>query len=103
MSPPPKRKVLYISHHHPAVRPGGAETYALELYEAMKAFGSYEPIFLAKGGPPISTTRKPHEGTLLGAVNSDPNQYFFYTDGFDYDWLHGTARVKDESIPPPRR
>ncbi len=91
----PKRKVLYLSHNHPAVRPGGAEQYALELYEAMKASGSYEPIFLAKGGPPISNTRKPHEGTLLGAVNSDPNQYFFYTDGFDYDWLHGTARVKD--------
>ena len=35
MSHPPKRKVLYLSHNHPAVRPGGAEQYALELYEAM--------------------------------------------------------------------
>jgi hypothetical protein len=33
----PKRKVLYVSHNHPAVRPGGAEAYALELYEAMRA------------------------------------------------------------------
>lgn len=90
-----KRKVLFIVHNHPAVRPGGAETYALELYEAMKSSRGFEPILLAKGGPPISNTLKPHEGTLLGAVNGDPNQYFLYTEGFDFDWFHGTARVKD--------
>ena len=90
-----KRKVLFIAHNHPSVRPGGAESYALELYEAMKASPGFEPILLAKGGPPISNTRKPHEGTLLGAVNGDPNQYFLYTEGFDFDWFHGTARVKD--------
>ena len=30
------RKVLYVCHNHPRLRPGGAEAYALELYEAMR-------------------------------------------------------------------
>jgi glycosyltransferase involved in cell wall biosynthesis len=90
-----KRKVLYVVHNHPSVRPGGAEAYALELYEGMRESGSYEPIFVAKGGPPISEMRAPHAGTRLARVNTDPNQYFFHTEGFDYDWLNGTSRNKD--------
>ncbi len=90
-----KRKVLYICHNHPAVRPGGAEIYGLDLYEAMRASDEFEPVFLAKGGPPVSATRQPHEGTLLAAVNGDPNQYFFYTDKFDFDVFYGTVWDKD--------
>jgi len=94
-----RRKVLYVSHNHPAVRPGGAETYALELHEAMRARDRYESIFLAKAGPPIASTRRPHEGTLLSAVSSsDPNQYFFHTDCTDYDWFLGTSPNKDQLV-----
>ncbi len=93
-----KRKVLYVSHNHPIVRPGGAETYALELYEAMKSSETFEPYFLAKTGPPISNVSRPHEGTLLSRVNADPNQYFFHTDGGDYDWFYGTPRGKDVHV-----
>jgi len=39
--------VLYVVHNHPAVMPGGAETYALELYEAMRDSGRYDPLLLA--------------------------------------------------------
>lgn len=64
-----KRKVLYVVHNHPIVRPGGAEGYALELYEAMRDASTFEPIFLAKGGPPISDTRHPHKDTLVSTVD----------------------------------
>jgi len=90
-----KPKVLYIAHNHPSVRPGGAEVYALELYQAMKNRGDYEPLFLAKGGPPLSPHGQPHSGTLFGPVNEDPNQYFFYTGDYEYDWLFGTIRGKE--------
>lgn len=90
-----KRRILYVCHNHPSVRPGGAETYALELYEAMRSSKEFEPIFLAKGGPPISDAWRPHPGTLLSAVNGDPNQYFFYADGADFDWFYGTVRNKE--------
>ena len=33
-------------------------------------------------------------GLQLTGVNEDPNQYFFYTDTLEYDWLNGTARGK---------
>lgn len=83
-----RRRVLYVCHNHPSVLPGGAETYALELYQAVRDAGRFEPIFLARAGPPVSSVRRPHEGTLLARVNDDPNQYFFYTDVSAFDWFH---------------
>jgi glycosyltransferase involved in cell wall biosynthesis len=91
----PKRKVLYVCHNHPSVRPGGAEAYALELYEAMRASDEFEPIFVARSGPPVSTISRPHEGTLFTTVNADSNQYFFYTDASNFDWFYGTTPNKE--------
>lgn len=90
-----KRKVLYICHNHPAVRPGGAEAYALELYQAMRASDHVEPFFLAKGGPPLSTSGRIHSGTCIAPIGGDDHQYFLYTDGYEYDWLYGTITGKD--------
>jgi glycosyltransferase involved in cell wall biosynthesis len=90
-----KRKVLYICHNHPSVRPGGAEAYALELYEEMRSSDEFEPIYLAKGGPPLMQTGSLHSGTYFGPVNADSNQYFFYTDGYDFDFLYGTIKGKE--------
>lgn len=87
-------RVLYVCHNHPSVRPGGAEVYALELYEAMRASREFEPVLLAKGGPPMSRV-EPHLGTALASINQDPNQYFFHTDGADFDWLLGISRQRD--------
>jgi glycosyltransferase involved in cell wall biosynthesis len=87
-------KVLYVCHNHPEVRPGGAETYALELYRAVREAGEFDPIFLAKGGPPLSD-RRPHPGTRVGPAGHDPDQYFFFTDGARYDWFYGTFHDKE--------
>lgn len=94
MSVTAKPKILYISHNHPTIRPGGAEAYAYELYRAVRDGDDFEPLFLARTGPPVSISSRYHEGTLLTGVNEDPNQYFFYTDTLEYDWLNGTARGK---------
>jgi len=87
-------KVLYVLHNHPVVRPGGAETYALELYEFVRDHGELDPVLLARTGPPMSSVERYREGTLLTMVNDDPNQYFFYTEKDDFDWLNGTSRSK---------
>jgi glycosyltransferase involved in cell wall biosynthesis len=87
-------KILYVSHNHPTIRPGGAEAYAYELYRAVRDDGEFEALFLARTGPPVSSSSRYHEGTLLTGVNEDPNQYFFYTDTLEYDWLNGTPRSK---------
>jgi glycosyltransferase involved in cell wall biosynthesis len=88
-------KVLYVCHNHPAVRPGGAEGYAFELYEHLRETGGLTPIFLARTGPPVSAAPRPHEGTIFATVPSDPGQAYFYTDVSDYDWLFGRSPRKD--------
>src|SRR4029077_9066692 len=84
-----KPKVLFICHNHPAVRPGGAEAYALELHRHLRGSGELESTFLAKGGPPLSLAGRPHVGTYVSLVNGTPAEYFLYTDGYDYDWTFG--------------
>jgi glycosyltransferase involved in cell wall biosynthesis len=88
------RKVLYVSHNHPRVRPGGAEEYALELYQGMRSSEEFEPILLARIGPPMARTVEPHEGTPFRSVDGEDHQYFLYTDNGDFDWFYGTLRDK---------
>src|SRR6266498_3603214 len=93
-----KRKVLYICHNHPSLHPGGAETCALELYEAMRASDEFEPIFLARIGSTSSIERPPHPGTpfsTVSTVNGDKNQYFVHAEMSDFDMFYLSLRNKD--------
>jgi glycosyltransferase involved in cell wall biosynthesis len=85
-----RQKILFICHNHPSVRPGGAEAYALELHRHLRDSDRFEPIFLAKGGPPLSPAGRPHLGTCTSLVGSSPDEYFFFMDGYGYDWTFGT-------------
>ena len=89
-----KRRVLYVCHNHPSISPGGAETYALELYTAMRGSRAFEPVLLARTGPPHLPNAAVHPGTALRAVNGDPNQYLFHTDIADFNWPLLTNRRK---------
>jgi glycosyltransferase involved in cell wall biosynthesis len=88
--------VLYVCHNHPSVRPGGAEGYALELHRAMKQSGDFDAVFLAKGGPPLSTAGQPHLGTYVAPVGGVPDEYFMYTDGYEFDWLLGSMKYNKD-------
>jgi glycosyltransferase involved in cell wall biosynthesis len=89
-----KARVLYVVHNHPSVAPGGAETYALNLYTAMRDTGAFEPLLLARTGPPHVARPTAHPGTVLAAANHDPRQYLFLTDVADFNWLLWTNRRK---------
>jgi glycosyltransferase involved in cell wall biosynthesis len=89
-----KTKVLYICHNHPTNRPGGAEAYAFELYKAMQTSEEFEPIFVAKAGPPMSTVAAAHTGTRFAMVSDDPHEYFLYTDRSEFNMLFGTPKDK---------
>ena len=84
--------VLFICHNHPSVRPGGAEAYALELHRHLVASGELRSVFLAKGGPPLSAAGSVHLGTYVAPVDDRPDEYFFFTEGWSYDWTLGTIR-----------
>ena len=89
-------RVLYVVHHHPSVMAGGAETYALELYEHVRdRVPGWEPLLLAGTGPSGSGRGSPHPGTLIEPVGGDPGQDFFHTDAADYDWFLSSARNKE--------
>jgi glycosyltransferase involved in cell wall biosynthesis len=86
------RKVLYICHNHPTNRPGGAELYAHELFRAMRDGGEFEPTFVAKAGPPMSTMAAAHSGTRFALVDDQSHEYLLYTDRGEVDLLLGSAR-----------
>jgi glycosyltransferase involved in cell wall biosynthesis len=84
--------VLFICHNHPSVRPGGAEAYALELHRHLRDSQEMESVFLAKGGAPLSSTGRTHLGTYIAPVNGAQDEYFCFTEDWNYDWTMGTIR-----------
>lgn len=95
MTSSPTRRVLFICHNHPSVRPGGAEGYALEVHQALREVPGWSPVFLARGGPPVGHSGRNHEGTLIAPVDGRDDEYFIFTDGYTYDWLNGGITDKD--------
>jgi glycosyltransferase involved in cell wall biosynthesis len=87
-------KVLYVSHNHPTLHPGGAEAYALELYEGMRETPGVEPVLLARIGSNVARRRVAHPGTPFSSVNDDPNQYFVFTETEHFDFFTLTSRDK---------
>src|SRR6266540_3121149 len=62
----------------------------------MRESDEFEPIFLAKAGPPMSSGATEHSASPFAAVTpDDPNQYFFHTGQGDFDFLFGSARRKE--------
>jgi glycosyltransferase involved in cell wall biosynthesis len=87
-------RVLYVAHNHPTLHPGGAEAYALELYEAMSQRQDVEPVLLARIGSNVAHRRVSHPGTPFSSVNGDPNQYFVFTETEHFDFFTLTSRDK---------
>ncbi|MEX0790662.1 MAG: glycosyltransferase, partial [Actinomycetota bacterium] len=89
-----RKRVLYVVHAHPTVLAGGAENYAHQLYEQMRDDADFEPVLLARTGPPSYKQGLPHLGTPLIPVEGAPNQYLLYTDAAGYDYFNGTMKNK---------
>jgi glycosyltransferase involved in cell wall biosynthesis len=78
----PRRKVLLVSSNHAAIRPGGLESYTQGLYEALRSSEEFDPVYLARAGPPFTDLGCHHGWSPFAMVGDDPNQYLFYTDTF---------------------
>jgi glycosyltransferase involved in cell wall biosynthesis len=89
-----KTKVLYVLHNHPTLHPGGAEAYALELYESLRDSEEIEPLLVARIGPNVASARTSHPGAPFSAVGDDPNQYFLHTETDHFDFFTMTSRDK---------
>ena len=89
-----KTKVLYVLHNHPALHPGGAEAYAVELYERLRDSDEFEPLLVARIGPNVASARGSHPGAPFSAVGDDPSQYFLFTSTDRFDFFTMTSRDK---------
>jgi glycosyltransferase involved in cell wall biosynthesis len=87
-------RVLYVVHNHPTLHPGGAEAYALELYESMRETPAVDPVLLARIGSNVARQRVAHPGTPFSSVNGDPSQYFVFTETDHFDFFTLTSRDK---------
>ena len=71
-------KILFVSHNHPEIRPGGAEGYALDVYEGVREAGEFEPVLavtqrsadldrhaVPRGAPDHARQRRPAPVLLL--------------------------------------
>src|SRR5271166_2467080 len=85
-------RVLYVSHNHSSIRPGGLETYMDELYEAVRESESFEPMIVARA--PAFRTGGEHTGTRFALAGEDPNVYYFYTAREEFDNVLWRARDK---------
>jgi glycosyltransferase involved in cell wall biosynthesis len=83
-------RVLFFVHGHPALRPGGAEQASLELYEAMRDGGEFEPFLAARTDDPNLV----RPGTPFGAINDDPNQLLYFSRFAGDDFFLGTRADK---------
>jgi glycosyltransferase involved in cell wall biosynthesis len=87
------RKVLYVTHNHHTVRPGGVEIYLDELYRAIKGAGAFEPFLIARVDSESDAAQR-HAGTRFAVADTDPNLYFIHTRRGEFDTLLWTARDK---------
>lgn len=94
-TPDSKLKVLFICHNHPSLYPGGAEGYALEVYDEMRNSGEVEPIFLARVGKTASTGFLSHPGTPFSVLEADTHQYSMQSEIDDFEWLTLSQRNKE--------
>jgi glycosyltransferase involved in cell wall biosynthesis len=86
------RKILYVTHNHSSIRPGGLETYAEELYQGVRTGAVYEPFLVARS--PVSAGRPQHAGTRFALVGEDPNVYFMATSPTEFDSVLWRTRDK---------
>jgi glycosyltransferase involved in cell wall biosynthesis len=89
-----KTKVLYVLHNHPSLFPGGAEMYALELFEALRPSAVIEPVLVARADLRQAQERGLYAGSTFKTVEGDPQQYFMFTDFEQFDPILGTSKSK---------
>jgi glycosyltransferase involved in cell wall biosynthesis len=89
-----KTKVLYVLHNHPAVFPGGAEMYALELFEALRGSDEIEAVLVARADMRAAQESGLYTGDTFKTVEGDPQQYFMFTEFEQFDPVLGTSGNK---------
>jgi glycosyltransferase involved in cell wall biosynthesis len=87
-------KVLYVLHNHPVIFPGGAEMYALELFDALRDTDEIQPVLVARADLRQGAESGLYTGSTFRPIEGDPRQYFMFTDFEKFDPILGTSGDK---------
>lgn len=77
-------RILFLTHNHPALQPGGTEAFAHGLFRALRDGCGVGGLFLA-GTTAVLRDRRP--GTLLQAVGDAADEMLVSLDHFDRFYL----------------
>jgi glycosyltransferase involved in cell wall biosynthesis len=73
-------RILYVTHGHPALQPGGAEIFAHDLFSIIRERSGIRGLFLACTGEP---QRAPRPGTLFQTVGRSADEMLIWTGPSD--------------------
>ncbi len=74
-------RVLFVTHNHPSLHPGGSEILAHDLFRDMKASGEVEAMFLACTNR-VHREQKP--GTTFQAIGRGGDEVLLWAGHFDH-------------------
>lgn len=77
-------RLLFLTHNHPDLQPGGTEVFARALFRELRDAHGAEGLFLAGV---TRALREPKPGTLLQAAGSAPDEMLVWLDHFDRFFL----------------
>jgi len=74
------RRVLIVSHGHPAFSLGGAEVASYNLFQGLSELPGWEAHYLARVGPPVT----PHGGSNLMWLRQKEREVLWHADEYDH-------------------
>jgi glycosyltransferase involved in cell wall biosynthesis len=74
-------RILFITHNHPSLHPGGSEIFAHDLFKAVKGLSRFEAMFLACTNT-VHREQKP--GTSFQTVGRSADELILWAGHFDH-------------------
>jgi glycosyltransferase involved in cell wall biosynthesis len=74
-------RVLFITHNHPSLHPGGSEIFAHDLFRSMQASGEVDAMFLACTN---RLHREPKPGSAFQAIGRNSDEVLLWAGHFDH-------------------
>lgn len=74
-------RILFITHNHPSLHPGGSEIFAHDLFKAVKGLSRFEAMFLACTNT-VHREQKP--GTSFQTVGRSSDELILWAGHFDH-------------------
>lgn len=76
----PNKRILIVSHGHPAFSLGGAEVASYNLFQGIHDLPGYESFYLARVGPPVAR----HRDSALLSLRQKEREILYFANEYDH-------------------